>query len=323
MIPAVSHEVFRRWKSNWSKHSCRMTQLSNTLHSYWYLKSCSLQLDFRTVEVVFFPISLQSGCQQDNTTANNLITTSSLAICMLETESRWGEGTGRKWWENRKQFGGKAGMDRETIAERWNCFQREGRCNNKHKGWRNNQKERRDMRADQSETQQITFTAIVPLQIYPHTTSIYCRSWSHHEFMSHIGHVLHADPELLRMIHFQSLESSKMCSVIQRAAERSHRASQLLCEVKSWTHVCTSAGQWPVKTSHHVGSTKTNNKRKMEDLWVEVCVWVQPSLICVDVSTSCYMYNLCWGVTQQVFRTGWSLCRVMDIHFMTEMLQWI
>lgn len=137
----------------------------------------------------FFLILLQSSCQQDNTTLNNLITTSSLTICMLETGSCGGEGGGRKWWENRKQFGGKAGMDRETIAERWNCFQREGRCNNKHKGWRNYQKERRDMGADQSWTQQITFTAAAesihrPLTALSHTRPY--RSWSHDaEFVSH------------------------------------------------------------------------------------------------------------------------------------------
>lgn len=69
-------------------------------------------------------------------------------------------------------------MDRETIPERLNRFQREGRRNNKAQGRGKYQRERSDMGADQSETQQITFTAVVestpisPLQIHP-TSIIY------------------------------------------------------------------------------------------------------------------------------------------------------
>lgn len=47
----------------------------------------------------------------------------------METRGRGGGGG-----EDRKQFGGKAGTEQETIPARWNRFQTEGRCNNKPRG---------------------------------------------------------------------------------------------------------------------------------------------------------------------------------------------
>lgn len=77
-------------------------------------------------------------------------------------------------------------MDRETIPERLNRFQREGRRNNKPQGRGKYQRERSDMGADQSETQQITFTAVVestphlPFTDSSHIDHLYrnCTRWS-------------------------------------------------------------------------------------------------------------------------------------------------
>lgn len=225
-------------------------------------------------------------------------------------------------------------MDRETIAERWNCFQREGRYNNKHKGWRDYQKERRDMRADQSETQQITFTAAAqsshhPLTDLSHTQHLY-RSWSHHiEFMSHIAHVLHTDPELLRMIHFQTLKSSEMCSVIQ-----------WVWLIKQLTGLTEPASSFvmsaPLQDSglYKALTMLDALKQTIQERWRFFGFTGNPwwKFVFESSLTSSVWTSVLHAAVRVLrhdtaglrhCRPGWSLCRVMDIRFMTEMLQWI
>lgn len=131
----------------------------------------------------FFPFCLKATVGRI-TTLRTILSPPAASPSAWWRQGGWGGGGGEEGrWEDRKQFGGKAGTERETIAGRWNHFQTEGRCNNKPRGrggsgWWECGGIRQEVETwERCETQQITWAALQqsaprPSPIY--STSITC-----------------------------------------------------------------------------------------------------------------------------------------------------